>query len=640
MTRELEGQSVVLKTTEKVINLLTSTLMNTIFLTLFFMCCTSSLLFSQEFDVRSFSKDPNDISGIRFPRKDVNNQSAAVIKVRTNLQGLNYNCNSGFIGDPVEKDGDIWLYVSPRERRIKFMKDGFLPLDYQIQLVVEPSSVYILELVNKFRAPGKPGASLGFILIKSEPSGAMITLNGEETGMPTPFQKALHAGQHRFSLQQSLYKPYTGNFMIQPGETETLNIELIPDFGHLRVTSEPESGAEIIIDGKSTGKTTPATIEQLSTGSQEVLVQLNQYESFTQAINVANGETTSVKAVLTPTFGEVTIDVPDDATICIDKVKVSVGPYSGRLFKGEHLVEVKHDCYHDFAEQLQVEIGQTYNISPSLIHKTGMISIMTVPPEFDIYLDENFLGQTPKIIQGINIGYHTLNLYKEKYMSIRHDIDIEENQILEIIDTLPAYKHYERDDTSKYGIPCHDMHFKDPRDEQVYPTVQIGNQCWLQKNMNYKTINSWCYDNDSANCSIYGRLYSVSYDTFIQETSDSNFIQSDIQEICPPGWHVPSEIEWTILINYLGGMEKALRKMKSTSGWYNNKNGSNSSGFTALPSGVRSFKRYHGLTEHTFLWSSTIGKHSTPIYVLLDLEEIFMSQISPENGVSIRCIKD
>ncbi len=169
-------------------------------LTLLFTLCSCSFLFSQEFEVRSFSKDPKDISAIRYPKKDVNNQPAAIIKVRTSLKDLNFECNSGFVGDPEFKDGEIWLYVSPRERRLKFMKEGFMTTDYVIKEVIEPSGVYVLGLVNKFQAPIKTGASLGFIVIKSQPTGAQVKINGEATGTTTPFQKPLIPGQYSYEL--------------------------------------------------------------------------------------------------------------------------------------------------------------------------------------------------------------------------------------------------------------------------------------------------------------------------------------------------------------------------------------------------------------------------------------------------------
>jgi len=156
-------------------------------------------LFSQEFEVRSFEKDPKDISAIRFPRKDVNNQDAAIIKVRTNLNGLKYECNFGFIGDPDVKEGEVWLYVSPREKRLKFIKNGFITKDYIIDEIVEHSTVYILELTNRFQTIDKADTLLGFLLIKSVPLGAEVWIDSLKKGT-TPHTEILSFGIHSLRL--------------------------------------------------------------------------------------------------------------------------------------------------------------------------------------------------------------------------------------------------------------------------------------------------------------------------------------------------------------------------------------------------------------------------------------------------------
>lgn len=91
-------------------------------------------------------------------------------------------------------------------------------------------------------------------------------------------------------------------------------------------------------------------------------------------------------------------------------------------------------------------------------------------------------------------------------------------------------------------------YFTDSRDDQVYDIVTIGEQTWFAQNLNYDTADdtSVCYDNNSENCFIYGRLY----------TGDA------AQTVCPEGWHLPSKEEWDVLIDYLGGIETAHAFLK------------------------------------------------------------------------------
>lgn len=140
-------------------------------------------------------------------------------------------------------------------------------------------------------------------------------------------------------------------------------------------------------------------------------------------------------------------------------------------------------------------------------------------------------------------------------------------------------------ETSTYGLMV------DERDMQVYKTVVIGTQTWFAENLNYDLDNpkddagndiytwSWCYQNDKANCDIFGRLYTWA------ATMDS-IGQGSRQGICPEGWHVPSQAEWTTLITYVGGVTTAGTKLKSADLWNDESKGTNDYGFTVLPAGL------------------------------------------------------
>jgi uncharacterized protein (TIGR02145 family) len=104
---------------------------------------------------------------------------------------------------------------------------------------------------------------------------------------------------------------------------------------------------------------------------------------------------------------------------------------------------------------------------------------------------------------------------------------------------------------------------------KTYRTVQIGGQRWMAENLDYNASGSKCYDNDPANCVKYGRLYNW----------------AAAKAVCPDGWHLSSDAEWETLTDYVGGRGTAGTKLKSTSGWSNDGNGTDDYGFSALPGG-------------------------------------------------------
>jgi uncharacterized protein (TIGR02145 family) len=115
------------------------------------------------------------------------------------------------------------------------------------------------------------------------------------------------------------------------------------------------------------------------------------------------------------------------------------------------------------------------------------------------------------------------------------------------------------------------------------PPVTIGKQVWMTENINYNVKGSKCYDNQESNCATYGRLYDWATAMALPASCNKNSceISEKHRGICPEGWHIPSKAEWYELGRYVDGKDKYL---KATNGW-NNGNGEDKYGFSALPGG-------------------------------------------------------
>lgn len=197
-------------------------------------------------------------------------------------------------------------------------------------------------------------------------------------------------------------------------------------------------------------------------------------------------------------------------------------------------------------------------------------------------------------------------------------------------------------------------------DGNIYKTIQIGNQIWMAENLRtthyrngdpieyIKTNTNWIstnsgaycnYDNTNENVQIAtkGRLYNW-------------YAVSDIRNIAPCGWHVPSDDEWNALISYLGGEDVAGGKLKEIGMLHwdsENVGATNESGFTSLPSGFRDqyYGDFSGYSYNAFYWSSTedTQTHSWYRYLNNQLTNVgrFSWDIGNKNsGFSIRLIKD
>ncbi|MDR2591794.1 MAG: hypothetical protein LBC59_03200 [Chitinispirillales bacterium] len=150
---------------------------------------------------------------------------------------------------------------------------------------------------------------------------------------------------------------------------------------------------------------------------------------------------------------------------------------------------------------------------------------------------------------------------------------------------------------------------------------------WMTTNLNVETADSWCYDDDPANCEMYGRLYTL---------------EAAKVACLSVGKRLPTNQEWDALVTAAGGSSTAGKKLKSTSGWNNNGNGTNDFGFSALPGGNRS-------SDGTFNFADNIGEWWTATdgggndayhrYIHGSSDNVYERNDRKRYGFSVRCVE-
>ena len=191
-------------------------------------------------------------------------------------------------------------------------------------------------------------------------------------------------------------------------------------------------------------------------------------------------------------------------------------------------------------------------------------------------------------------------------------------------------------------------------DDNFYNTITIGTQTWLVENLKTTRYNDgtniplienntewvnlttpgYCwYNNDEATYkNTYGALY--------------NWYTVNTVKLCPSGWHVPSESDWSVLSNFLGGTDIAGGKLKENGiiHWTTpNTGATNETGFTALPTGYRTLSgTYNNIQDFGYCWSSTSFSTTHAGYMMLFFNSSVLSSLNnyKRYGFSVRCIKD
>ncbi|MFN4882336.1 MAG: fibrobacter succinogenes major paralogous domain-containing protein [Bacteroidota bacterium] len=266
------------------------------------------------------------------------------------------------------------------------------------------------------------------------------------------------------------------------------------------------------------------------------------------------------------------------------------------------------------------------------------------------------LGLSAQIQQNINKTLGTVTNPISEIDSIRFDVNI--NQMV-VVTNSGSESHALSDIinvtfSTANLIPCSGgVTSVTDIDGNVYNVVQIGDQCWTKENLRTTRYNNgsvipnvtgdsawqnlttpaWCnYNNSPSNDAVYGKLY--------------NWYTVAAGNMCPTGWHVPTDTEWTVLTDYLGGASVAGGKMKSTTGWNApNTGATNESGFSGLPGSVRNGDdgNFSGVGNGGCWWSSTETSVTSVSWVrclFYNFDVASRSTFPKPFGLSVRCLRD
>jgi uncharacterized protein (TIGR02145 family) len=201
-------------------------------------------------------------------------------------------------------------------------------------------------------------------------------------------------------------------------------------------------------------------------------------------------------------------------------------------------------------------------------------------------------------------------------------------------------------------------------ENNVYNTVKIGTQVWMSENLKTTKYNdgttipnvtdntAWAalttgaysdYSNTPGNSTTYGRLYNW---YAVDNNATTKVASNGGKNVCPTGWHIPTDAEWTTLTTYLGGEAVAGGKLKETglTHWITpNTGATNETGFTALPGGYRGYGgSYDDVGNYGYWWSSTeyATTYAWNRTMNYDGADVYRAGSNKQYGFSVRCVRD
>ncbi len=470
-------------------------------------------------------------------------------------------------------------------------------------LLVQTTKIVASKLSGKDAASSFVLTGTCDLLVKSSPPGGTIYLNNKPVGDVTPYKlQGIREGNYLIQVRNGNLVG-SQSLILKKYEQKEITLNLKREEFIIRIQSEP-IGAYVVIDNQNIGKT-------------------------------------PVDYVVVDTTRQYNVHLKKDGYFDISDIS---------FFDGENLLRLNYNLEVCGRLKIITTKNAVITINNIPIDSVGILKIIIDDEKSAISFVKNKFQRFIKPTLAKEVNQKTWQLDQLRLMDYSISIEEEERYPFVIQTSLTELAlsreivYLNNNKIDKNVTPLADI------DGNIYKMIKIGNQTWMAENLRVTR-----YRNGDANSPITAkRLSDENIGTYSVYNNDMNNIYpygyfynwyavTDIRDLAPEGWHIPSIEEWKILINYLGGRDVAGNKLKASDMWENGSSGDNSSGFTALPGGYcnnrNQFYNDIGLAGYYWLKSDYNDTNSMSMQLTFG-SNAFIKRIGKEYDISVRCIKD
>ena len=277
-----------------------------------------------------------------------------------------------------------------------------------------------------------------YIIVKTDQPDARIYIDDNLKNTGEHAESVIIGSTHTYKIECNLYHTETGTVTVN--ERMTIDKKLRPAFGYINVSTTPEQGAKVFVNGEYLGLS-PIKSDKLKSGSHTVMVMKDMFKMTEKSFVVNDGQTTNATLNMSSNFVNVTINTDADADIYVDDDYKAKGRWTGRLSDGLHNFEARKQNHRSTKKSLDLVLGENQTITleaPKPIN--GSLDVSSSPMSAEIYIDGKHYGQTPNYIDEILIGTHELKLEKQGCTTITKTINVKEGETLNVNEKLQTGK--------------------------------------------------------------------------------------------------------------------------------------------------------------------------------------------------------
>lgn len=420
-------------------------MMRKVFLMLFVLM--SFTAFSQlQVKEGSFKRDGNAVIDDKDEHYDDNYEPMALIKISTVNINEAERMRLAFKGNratQIKKEylnGQVWLYISKAADFLEISHPDYSLITYKLPETLCGFCVYdmTLEYISPSPSSEYVQQKKYHLIVKADQADATIYIDGTPMNIGEASKLVDEGTTHTYRIECDMYHAETGSVTVN--EKTVINKTLRPAFGYINISTSPEQGAKVSIDGKYIG-VSPITTDKLASGTHTVRVMKEMYKMKEQTFTVNDGQTTNANITMAANFVNVTVNTDSQSDIYVDEEYKGKGRWTGRLSDGSHIFEARKANHKANKKPIDFVLGKNETITleaPKPIN--GSCEISSSPMGATIYIDGKSYGETPNYINEIIIGTHELKLEKQGCTTITKTISIKEGETLTVNEKLQTGK--------------------------------------------------------------------------------------------------------------------------------------------------------------------------------------------------------
>lgn len=414
-----------------------------------------------DFGIDQFSTTAQDK---RFEKFDGDGYRYAIIKVKAvdgegGLEGFTFNF--GTLNSIVEShDDELWVYVQHNAKTVTIKRPGYKPIErYNLETTIQPGKVYEMRItMSRIRKEIERSITkqvLQFIVTPSNENAFVKVRNVKADGDYEPWgavdetgsiDKIMEFGTYDYIITAPDYVQSSGRLVLSDSKnTHVEKVTLKPNFGFLSITDAYGiTGAQVFVDDKMVG-TVPYrdNTKRWECGSHSLTITNGDlYKPFKTTFMIVQGDTTTLSPKLESDFAQATIHVDADAEIFVDGKSKGRKTWTGPLKAGNYIIECKQENHKTTSMSINVQADKAEIFEvPAPIAITGSVYVRSSPSGATIEIDGVEKGTTPKLIQDLMIGGHTIKLKLDNHKTEQCDVFIKEGETESIDVTLSDIAH-------------------------------------------------------------------------------------------------------------------------------------------------------------------------------------------------------